>query len=119
MRLIKDDMPDETTKCLYRYKEEWFTMDSWDYRVKLILNKYPIIKETPCGFWIRMSFWSADKKRWVSKDGKSAYAKQTEEAALASYIKRKESHIGYLKGHMRKAEAGLELARRRQNEGGE
>ena len=111
MRFIKDNTPivNENDKVLYRYNDIW-TFDMYgDALTQVRLVKYPIIKETPCGYWIRHQYWSQDKKRWVSKDGLRAYAKDTEDKALDSYIARKWKQVCIIERNLEHAKQGLKL----------
>ena len=102
MRLIKDDTPDSATPELYRYN------------VDVRLQRYPIIKETPYGWWIRVSYWQPDNKKWVSKTARGAWAKDTPEKALESYIARKCRQIAILEEQLDNARAWRELAKKMQ-----
>jgi hypothetical protein len=54
----------------------------------------PIIKTTPCGFWITCRDWNCKiKKRWVKRH--SRFASATKAEAYNSLQLRKRSHVGY------------------------
>lgn len=88
-------MGDEMTnvKELYRYQES----KMWETSV--LLRRFPVIKETPCGYWII----SVQKRRWVSKCGISAWAKPTPAAALESFKARKMRQIAILEKQLQHA----------------
>lgn len=63
------------------------------------LEKFEVIKETKCGYWIHT--WGQFKK-WVPKKGKNLYAWDTEEKALFNYIKRKERQVEILNSQLKR-----------------
>jgi hypothetical protein len=71
-------------KYLYRYDY----MKAFGEPVKLVLWKYPVLRETPKGYWIERS-WGHEK--WVAAGG-GGFAQETELAALKRYIRRKQTH---------------------------
>lgn len=121
-------------KQAYRYKEQLISSGGYDVygeyapspygpMVNLILLTYEVITETPKGFWINTSGyklsdfpdWEPDK-RWVSKDGASAYARLTKEEALKSYIARKQKQIKICQSNIRIAQLGKDAAELRLKE---
>lgn len=67
-----------------------FSHTNWDSPV-VDFTKYVIVKITPKGYWVRNSIgslyprtespWDAELK-WVSKDGKKVFARETKKRAL-------------------------------------
>ena len=89
---------------LYRIEARWY--EEWYDAVKLRLERYKVIKATPCGHWIN----DYGRKRWVSATSRKRFAHPTVEEALAAYIKRKTSYVGHCKARLKTAEAQLAAA---------
>jgi len=84
--------------------------------VRVILQTYDLIRETPKGYWIGW-LWgngSIGYKRWVSKTSRKRYAYPTKEEAMNNFVKRTERRIKILKNQTRQAEFGLLEARKLQ-----
>ena len=79
--------------------------------VSVRLNRYPVIKETPEGWWIYRNWWFRTGKRWVSKTARGAWAKDTEEKALTGYIARKARQISILEWQLEHAQEAWKIAR--------
>lgn len=92
---------------LYRY-EAWgnYTQDE-----SIILRKFAIRKETPCGFWILDE--KIDKKKWIGKNTYRPYAYKTPEEALKSFAVRKTRYLGYLQTKMNSTIKCLEELKRK------
>ena len=74
---------------LYRYED----MKTWD-GVLVYLLKFPVIKETPCGYWfLTLNYHGMDTKRWVSKTSRKRFAHPTIEGAKESFRCRKERQL--------------------------
>lgn len=101
---------------LYRYVEIYTSGIGDEYygafypSISLRLEEYEIIKETPCGFWIRTSH--GDK--FVNMQARKKFACASKEDALASYIARKNKQVKILNGQLKKARLGLALAKNKQ-----
>jgi hypothetical protein len=110
---------DNVNKYMYRY-------DAINYgdKIELVLNKYLIVKSTPCGYWIYKNSFHAYagsgtelfdrlKKlkllRWVSASTKKAYAYTKSEVALVSYYHRKRKYIQILTAQLEYAKHSLNL----------
>lgn len=91
-------------KILYRYEDPYNYDD-----IKIRLNEYEIIKETPCGYWIKKKSMYGHKK-WMAKKTKHPYAFFSKEEALDSYIARKRSQLCIVEGQKRNAEYFLSIA---------
>lgn len=74
----------EAPQVLYRYDV--------DYTGSLLLTEYPVLKTTPCGFWVQDERLP-DGKRYVMRDSNRSYCKTTLEAAKASFLIRKEKYV--------------------------
>jgi hypothetical protein len=89
---------------LYRFDDMHYTTG-----VRVEGRKFRVIKETPCGYWIKL-FDCFDDKKWVSKGGKKRYAYPTEEEALTSFKARKRRQIQILENQLTRARAALRMA---------
>jgi len=74
------------------------------------LQKYDVIGETPCGFWIRDDYYNRDAKKWVAAKGKNTFAKETEHDALVNYYHRKKRQIMILEKRVDRAVRYLKIA---------
>jgi hypothetical protein len=95
---------DEEMK-LYRYEAS----KVYDYLPDLRLKEYEVIKETPCGAWIRL-LDGVYIKKFVNLKARKKYACLTIEDALESFIRRKKRQILILKHQLEMAESGLRQA---------
>lgn len=83
---------------LYRYNNH--------YNV-VVLESYPVVKTTPCGYWIRD--YSRDKnKRFVLASGRKRFAYETKELAKESFIIRKNRQLQYFKAGIENVKLALE-----------
>jgi hypothetical protein len=83
-----------------------------------ILVKYPVVKETPCGYWIKI-YHFADDKKFVYKCATRGFAKETIKDAFGSYYARKNrqhkilesqlEYVGYILSEMTTKERRDEL----------
>jgi hypothetical protein len=90
---------------LYRFDDMHYTTG-----VRVEKRKFKVIKETPCGYWIKL-FDCFDDKKWVSKTGKKRYAYPTEEEALTSFKARKRRQIEILESQLTRARVALQAVR--------
>jgi hypothetical protein len=105
----------------YRYDESVF-----DERPKIIESTFSLVKETPCGYWIKKDNenWRelfstfSSKQRWVSKTARKRFAYPTKEQALLSFIARKRRQIAITEWQLLTAESYLELATEKAREEG-
>lgn len=74
----------------------------------LTVVEFPIIGETPQGWWIKDDYGL--KKRWVSKTAKKRYAYPTREEAMESFKARKAAFIKHARNMLRVAEIDLGIA---------
>ena len=96
---------------LYRYETRWTCgIDEWDEptasHVHSYLSRFPIIKETPKGYWVG----DYGRKRWVSNTTRKRFAHRTEAEAAEALRQRKISYVRHQKARLRKAENELALA---------
>jgi len=95
------------TKHLYRF------VDS-DYGIDPIIEKFPIIKETPCAYWIDRSY---NEPKLVYKNSTRGFAKQTIEEAMESYYRRKLRQLSILNSHVSRVESILEEIKTKEQRG--
>lgn len=91
---------------LYRYYD---TLDG--DRVQIEIERFQVIKETPCGYWYIpdwMKAWPEEAqqqdKRWVSKDARVRRCYPTKDEAWRSYCLRKY----HQHGHVLRAQARMD-----------
>jgi uncharacterized protein YwgA len=94
-----------TDNVLYRYETNRYS----DYSDELSLHTYKIVKETKCGYWIRL-YDGFNDKRWVSKTTTKRFAHATKNEALVSFMYRKKRQIKILKARLADAEKSLAIA---------
>ena|SRR5579859_1185210 len=99
-------------KFLYRYSEQQVE-EMWSHHpqiasqaMRLYLNAYLVIKETPCGCWIA---WGYGDKKFVNLKANKKFAHLTPEEAMESFKARKKRQIAILRGQLLRAEAALYL----------
>jgi len=92
-----------TPELFYRY-EESKTLNN-----PVILKVFKVIKETPCGYWIKL-FYRGNDKKWVSKTTKKRYAYPTKQEALTSFKARKRRQIEILNSQLIRAKSALRWA---------
>ena len=85
--------PDLTDKkILYRYH---------NYRDTAFVEKFYVVRETPCGYWIRSVDEWDEKERWVSNSTRKRFAYPTEKEALKGFIARKKRQLEFLESNIR------------------
>lgn len=97
-------------ELLYRYDGGYFITDS--ISSKLIRTDYKVVKETPCGYWVRdvslgylEGFEKENQKneKWVSKTGRKRLCYPTKKEALESLIYRRRRYIKILNAQLSKS----------------
>jgi hypothetical protein len=86
---------------LYRFKDIRDTMG-----IRVIKKKFKVVKETPCGYWVRL-YYSFNDKKWVSKVAKKRYAYPTEQEAMTNFKARKRRQIEILSAQLQDAKVAL------------
>ena len=87
----------------YRYTDIRYTDG-----VRVHLNEFNLVKETPKGYWIKHDWdWDDSDKRWVSKDGKNRYAYPTKKEAMVNFLARKKRQIEILEYKLNDARMAL------------
>jgi hypothetical protein len=89
---------------LYRFEDYENTLG-----VHVRKREFKVIKETPCGYWIKL-FYSFNDKKWVSKVAKKRYAYPSEQEAMINFKARKRRQIEILSAQLRTAKSALEWA---------
>lgn len=109
---------------LYRYRTGSETAEEDDEygfsrtrtRVVLLCDEFPILKETPCGYWINALEWSQGqyrtRRRFVLKDSRQSFASAIRQEALRSYIYRKQKQLSFIENDLTKAKDDLKEAKR-------
>lgn len=88
---------------LYRYTRYWYD----EYRVKLYLETYEVVRETPKGYWFKID---GRHNRWTSNESLRRYAYPTKKQALTSFIARQCKSININQRNIRASKAALEEA---------
>lgn len=96
---------------------------SGDYSVEEVIEqRYYLVRETPCGWWIhpdehhrddpenKKHIGYAEKPRWIGKDWRKKFAYPTKEEALDGFRARKRRQIVILEHKLRRARAALAIA---------
>ena len=74
----------------------------------IIELRFKLIKETPCGYWIRNERFYGDKhKKWMSKNSHKQFACLTQEDAMISFQARKKRQIKILTAQLNSAKQSL------------
>lgn len=98
-------------KNLYRYTED-FSFEEYENADELRLIEFKVEKETKCGFWIREHKNYGKLKFVLSGDNGKRFAYETKEAALLSFIIRKERQILHNEIAVRLAKHPLYIAKK-------
>jgi len=93
---------------LYRYYDYIYS------DIGIVKKEYAIIKETPKGYWIKLSIWNDDKK-WVSKTALKRFAYPTKKEALISYKFRKLRQVELLTNTLAHAQNCLNRVKHKLN----
>ena len=91
---------------MYRYRDNANPM-----MYPPLLEKFTVVKQTPCGSWIQpynMCPWM--KPKFVLDSGRKRYAYPTMELAINSYIIRKTKQIGIFQARLDDAKLCLKQA---------
>lgn len=87
-------MPD----VLYRYQNNHDVV---------LLETFNVIKNTPKGTWINISYSYPPRKRFVLNDAKKRFAYPTQEEAKTSFLARKSRQLGILKAQIESITASV------------
>ncbi len=102
--------------CLYRYEGYrgarapiWNNGVSQCHGTGILLCKFPIVRRTPCGFWIRVN----GKEKLCYKDSIRSYAYESKSLAFNSFRRRKIKQVAILANMLDKAKRTLAFTRRK------
>lgn len=91
---------------LFDDNEYWYRYE--DVRtnagVDIRLRKYPVVRNTPCGVWIKLGL---GEEKFVRSDTRKKFACPTRTKALESFKHRKRVQANILKQQLRRAEGAL------------
>ena len=109
MELQQPNQNKEDPKYLYRYFDEMSNEGEYLYNacVRVRLERYRVDKVTPQGAWI---FDHNSRRRWVSTSTRKAYAFETQEKALKSFLARKRRQLNFKIQELSRVIAVLDLA---------
>ena len=99
----------EDPQYLYRYFDEMSNEGEYLYNacVRVRFERYRIIKTTPQGARI---FDHTGRRRWVGTSTRKAYAYETQEKALKSFLARKRRQLNFKVQELSRVIAVLDLA---------
>lgn len=112
----QSELDSEQPTHMYRY-----SVHEFNDKVSLHLDEYPIIKETPCGYWIALdvSGWNMfqnydkycsrtwTKKKWVNKNAGVKWAWETKEQALIHLRHRQRKYKQILEHRLKRCTTAL------------
>lgn len=93
----------------YRFQDGNNTWDYYDYPVDEL--HFVLVRKTKCGYWIK-DIRGFSEPRWTSARTRKRYAYLSREAALDSYIKRKEKQIKILTDRLASSKIRLNNAKK-------
>lgn len=100
---------------LYRYEDHMYSEVSIDpegsesyYSIgpKVELSTYEVVRETPCGYWIRSGNSGAfihGPERWINKTTRKRYALPSKKEAMESFLHRKSKQISIISHQLDRA----------------
>lgn len=99
-----------TPTHLYRYTDQPYgELDEYEnvtcISIKVRLDTYTVIRETPCGHHIV----GYGEKRWVNKSSKKRYAYPTRDEAWTAFKARKRRQVAILTINLKLAQQALNL----------
>lgn len=89
---------------LYRYQEEFYA----EGHIKINKHVFAVIKETPKGYWIRDLKYN---KRWVSQEGRKAYARADYKDAFNDFKARKNKQLAILNARVKSTKKIINMAK--------
>lgn len=101
----------------YRYEDRLYSVtldadrEEFGSRVDLALLEFPVIKHTPCGFWIDVDFFAQEKK-FVRTTANKRYACLTLQEAIDSFLARKRRQHRIYAAKVRNIEEAQRLGQR-------
>lgn len=73
----------------------------------IVFEQFSIIKETPCGYWIKSSF---KEKRWINKNCRKPFARISKKEAVQDLLYRSKKRAKILKNQLANTESYIKLA---------
>lgn len=111
-------MAADRKEVLYRYFDQDFGLAFWGHKPELPRpREFRVVKRTKQGAWISQGFWGEPK--FVRLTARKKWACETKEAALESFIARKNRQIRILKAQLERAQDNLAAAKGAEKENGE
>ena len=103
----------DTRPMAYRYSDVQYASSIDEYesgtsRLEVILEEFPIIKETPKGFWIEY-YLNDSNKKFIRNDARKQFAHRDTKSAKQSFIFRKHAQIRILSKQLGRAEKALNM----------
>ncbi len=102
-------------KCWYRFDDHFTAppLDEWDNPCgpsghRVMLREYPVIKDTPCGAWLRVD----GQDRWTKRDVIKHFACPAIEEAAESFIARKRRQRSIYLERAARAEQAIRIVTR-------
>lgn len=89
------------------YADEWGDYHGYDYRVRIIVKAYNVIRATPCGVWIIFH----GEERFVNLTCAKCFGYETVERAVNSFMHRKTRQVRLLESQLKQAEVALSMAK--------
>lgn len=121
---IEEYVPEseDNRKFFYRYEDRLY----YDYKIQIQELKFILVKETPCGYWIRR-YWGIDFgddssdsgcKKWIKKNPKNrnAYAFENKIDAIRNFAYRKNAQVRILESRLENAKMARCLAEKKWEE---
>lgn len=93
----------------YRFEDERTV-----YGIKVRERVFDLVKETPCGYWIKL-FSCFDDKKWITKTARNRFAFPTRKEALENFRARKRRQIQILTAQLDNAKTSLMIAEEKLN----
>lgn len=94
---MRDEL-EEDENSLFRFE---------NYKGSIYLYKYPIVRTTPKGCWIKESKW-ADKEKFILNGALRSFAHGTREEALRAFVARKRKQLEIVEHHRQSALKAME-----------
>jgi hypothetical protein len=76
---------------------------------RMYLERFRIVRTTPCGFWINIGY-AAERLKWVSNSAKKRFAYPSMDEALTSFRMRKRRQVAILRYRLADAQQALQTA---------
>ena len=98
------------TEKYYRYVDQLYSCGDEECgfysRLKVDLHEYEVLSHTPKGVWLDLTGFN--DRRWVSNNARKKFACSTKEAALESFLARKQAQLRILKSQLKNCEHAIQ-----------